>query len=309
MKTIVFAGGCFWGVQAYFKKIEGVQESLVGYANGQGENPTYQEVCDEKGGFAEAVKITYDQGQISLEDLIRHLFRIIDPTSVNRQGNDVGLQYRTGIYYLEEEDREGILRQVEDLAKNYKKPLAIEIKALENFYKAEDDHQDYLAKNPLGYCHVDLTLADQPLDDQEDEREKLGDLAYGILRKNQTEAPFSHPYYKKQGPGIFVDKLTRKPLFLSKNQFEAGCGWPSFTRPIEEDAVSYTIDRSHGMVRREVRSTSSKGHLGHVFEDGPVDQGGLRYCINGAVLDFIPLEDMEKEGYGAYIDQLKEWKE
>ncbi|VFB17174.1 Peptide methionine sulfoxide reductase MsrA/MsrB [Urinicoccus massiliensis] len=309
MKKIVFAGGCFWGVQAYFKRIPGVLDSQVGYANGQGTNPDYQEVCRGQSGFAEAVALTYRQEEISLEDLIRHLFRIIDPTSLNRQGNDCGVQYRTGIYFLDPAEEAGIQKTLAYLAKNYAKPLQVEVQALKNFYPAEDYHQDYLDKNPLGYCHVDLTLADKPLDDPEEERKKLGTLGYQVLRENATEAPFSHPYYKKQGPGIFVDKLTRKPLFLSKDQYEPGCGWPSFTKPIREDALDYRLDRSHGMVRQEVRSRSSKGHLGHVFEDGPRDQGGLRYCINGAVLDFIPLEDMEKEGYGQYIQDLKELEE
>ncbi len=148
MKKIVFAGGCFWGVQAYFKRIPGVLDSQVGYANGQGTNPGYQEVCRGQSGFAEAVALTYRQEEISLEDLIRHLFRIIDPTSLNRQGNDCGVQYRTGIYFLDPVEEAGIQKTLASLVKNYAKPLQVEVQALKNFYPAEHYHQDDWAKTP-----------------------------------------------------------------------------------------------------------------------------------------------------------------
>ena len=306
MKKIVFAGGCFWGVQGYFKQIHGVLKTLVGYVNGRGQNPSYEEVCQGSAGFAEAVAISYDEGEISLEDLVRHLFRVIDPTSLNRQGNDRGVQYRSGIYYPSKEDKDLILPVVEELAKKYSKPLALEVKPLENFYPAEDYHQDYLDKHPGGYCHVDLSLAQKPLKDAEEIKKRIGPMAYEVLQENATEPPFSHPYYKKQGPGIFVDKLSGKVLFLSKDQYEPGCGWPSFTKPASPEAVDYQRDTSHGMVRKEVRSSSSKGHLGHVFTDGPQEAGGLRYCINGAALDFITFDEMKEKGYGAYMDKVKE---
>ena len=158
MKTIYLAGGCFWGVEAYYKKIKGVTDTQVGYANGNYPNPTYQEVCDEKATHAEAVKVVFNEKQISLEKLLEHLFRIIDPTSVNKQGHDEGIQYRTGVYFENKEDESVAKKYVQLRQKDYRKPIALEIQPLRGFYDAETYHQDYLDKNPNGYCHVDFRL-------------------------------------------------------------------------------------------------------------------------------------------------------
>lgn len=305
MKEIVFAGGCFWGVEAYFKRIPGVLKTAVGYANGRGKNPSYQDVCAGDRGFAEAVKLTYDEKVVSLKSLLAHLFRIIDPTSLNKQGNDRGIQYRTGVYFTRQEDRDLAKEALDRLQDKYERPLQVENKPLENFYLAEEVHQDYLGKNPLGYCHVDLSLADKPLEEDLD----LDPLSYYVMKEQGTERPFSSPYYKVQKPGIFVDKISGKPLFVTSNQYEPGCGWPSFTRPIDEEDLDYVKDLSHGMVRKEVRSKSSDSHLGHVFTDGPKDQGGLRYCMNGAAFTYIPKEEMEEKGYGDYLYLLEDGEE
>jgi methionine-S-sulfoxide reductase len=158
MKTIYLAGGCFWGVEAYYKKLKGVTDTQVGYANGNYPNPTYQEVCDEKATHAEAVKVVFNEKQISLEKLLEHLFRIIDPTSVNKQGHDEGIQYRTGVYFENKEDETVAKKYVQLRQKDYRKPIALEIQPLRGFYDAETYHQDYLDKNPNGYCHVDFRL-------------------------------------------------------------------------------------------------------------------------------------------------------
>jgi methionine-S-sulfoxide reductase len=158
MKTIYLAGGCFWGVEAYFKKLKGVTDSQVGYANGNYANPTYEEVCDEKATHAEAVKVVFNEKQISLEKLLEHLFRIIDPTSVNKQGHDEGIQYRTGVYFESKEDEAVAKKYVQLRQKDYRKTIALEIQPLRGFYDAETYHQDYLDKNPNGYCHVDFRL-------------------------------------------------------------------------------------------------------------------------------------------------------
>ena len=155
MKTIVFAGGCFWGVEAYFKQIEGVKDTRVGYIAGHGENPTYEEVC-EGSGHAEAVEIAYDEDALSLGTLLEHLFNIIDPTRINAQGPDVGVQYRSGVYNYTQKDRHVIDRFLKDKREEYDKPLQIELKSGLPFYEAEAYHQDYLEKNPSGYCHVNL---------------------------------------------------------------------------------------------------------------------------------------------------------
>jgi len=158
MKTIYLAGGCFWGVEAYYKKLKGVTDTQVGYANGNYPNPTYQEVCDEKATHAEAIKVVFNEKQITLEKLLEHLFRIIDPTSVNRQGHDEGIQYRTGVYFENKEDESVARKYVQLRQKDYRKPIALEIQPLRGFYDAETYHQDYLDKNPNGYCHVDFRV-------------------------------------------------------------------------------------------------------------------------------------------------------
>ncbi|MCM3758303.1 peptide-methionine (S)-S-oxide reductase MsrA [Sporosarcina aquimarina] len=156
MHKIYFAGGCFWGVEAYFAKLYGVQDTVSGYANGTGENPSYEDVIKGDRDFVETVEVTYDPDRISLESLIDHLFQVIDPTSVDKQGNDVGVQYRSGIYYSDESDAEIVKEAVKDEQQFYKKDIVTEAAPLDNFYKAEEFHQDYLVKNPNGYCHINL---------------------------------------------------------------------------------------------------------------------------------------------------------
>ena len=158
MKEIYFAGGCFWGTEHYLKQIRGVVATEVGYANGNGENPTYEEVYTDMTGFVETVKVVYDPAILSIEKIVELYFHSIDPLSLNRQGNDVGTRYRTGIYYIDECDRvaiEGIYRAE---TMRVGADLAVELEALRNFYSAEEYHQDYLDKNPGGYCHLPTSL-------------------------------------------------------------------------------------------------------------------------------------------------------
>lgn len=154
MKNIVFAGGCFWGVEEFFSRINGVIKTEVGYANGRTENPTYEEVCHKNTYFAEACYVTYDESIISLDKLLNEFWSIIDPTTLNRQGNDIGSQYRTGIYYIDEDDLDIIDPSKKKIQNQYEKTVVTEIKPLENYYKAEEYHQKYLKKNPGGYCHI-----------------------------------------------------------------------------------------------------------------------------------------------------------
>lgn len=154
IKRIYLAGGCFWGVEKYFEEVPDVLSTCVGYANGMIENPTYEEVCSGKYDFAECVRIDYDINKIKLEDILYLYFNIIDASLVNRQGNDVGIQYRTGIYYIDEKDKNIIYRLLEKLQYEYDSPIVIEVKKIDNFYKAEEYHQKYLDKNPNGYCHI-----------------------------------------------------------------------------------------------------------------------------------------------------------
>ncbi|NBI05523.1 peptide-methionine (S)-S-oxide reductase MsrA [Senegalia massiliensis] len=157
MKKIVLAGGCFWGVEEYISRINGVTDTEVGYANGNRKYPTYEQVCTGTTGHAEAVKVEYDENNLPLYTLLKKFFSIIDPTIENRQGPDRGTQYRTGIYYIDENEKDTILKVVQEEQKKYHKKIVTEIEPLNSFYEAEEYHQDYLKKNPNGYCHIDLS--------------------------------------------------------------------------------------------------------------------------------------------------------
>ena len=156
MKKIVLAGGCFWGVEEFLSRLNGVISTEVGYANGRTENPTYEDVCYKNTYFAEVCLVVYDEHILSLENILKEYWSIVDPTSLNRQGPDVGSQYRTGIYYLDESDLNIILKSKEENQKNYSEKIVTEVVPLINYYKAEEYHQKYLNKNPNGYCHIKL---------------------------------------------------------------------------------------------------------------------------------------------------------
>lgn len=158
MKEIYLAGGCFWGVEEYFSRLEGIVETNVGYANGHKENPSYREVCRGTTGHVETTYIKYDESIISLDTILNKFFRIIDPTLLNRQGGDVGNQYRTGIYYTDSKDLSTIDKVLEEEKKKYDLPIVTEVLALTVYFQAEDYHQKYLKKNPGGYCHIDMSL-------------------------------------------------------------------------------------------------------------------------------------------------------
>lgn len=313
IKEIYLAGGCFWGVEAYMKKIYGVTNAVSGYANGNTENPKYEDVVYRNTGHAETVQVTYDANKINLSTLLKYYFKIIDPTTLNQQGNDRGSQYRTGIYFSNEEDKKIIEEELKELQKKYTQKIVVECEKLKNFFVAEDYHQDYLKKNPNGYCHIDLSKANEIIIDknrypkltEEELRKKLTTEQYNITQNANTEMSFSNEYWNFFKDGIYVDVTTGEPLFSSKDKYNSMCGWPSFTKPITPDVVTYNEDKSFNMVRTEVKSRSGEAHLGHVFEDGPKDKGGLRFCINSASINFIPLSEMETTGYGYLIPLVK----
>jgi methionine-S-sulfoxide reductase len=154
MKKIYVAGGCFWGVEKYFAMLPGVKQTTVGYANGKIKNPTYEQVCHDDTGHVETVAITYDPTEISLEEILLAYYQIIDPTALNKQGGDIGKQYRTGVYYTDITDEERIKKSLQQLQLQYQEPIVVENEALQDFYDAEEYHQNYLDKNPGGYCHI-----------------------------------------------------------------------------------------------------------------------------------------------------------
>ena len=311
-KVIYLAGGCFWGTEKYLENIPGILSTEVGYANGNTAHPSYEDVCYRNTGHAETVKVEYDDDRIGLPYILDLYYDVINPISVNRQGGDIGTQYRTGIYFTDNNDESVIRSSINELQKKYTEKIAIEVKPLVNYYKAEEYHQKYLDKNPAGYCHIGYDkfekakhavdpskrFVKKPLHEL---KNTLTEMQFAVTQNNATEPPYRNEYFDHFEEGIYVDITTGEPLFISHDKFESGCGWPSFSKPIDSSLLMNIMDQSHGMVRTEVRSKKGDSHLGHVFEDGPINLGGLRYCINSAALKFIPKDQMELEGYRDYL--------
>jgi len=306
-----FAGGCFWGMEKLMSSIPGVITAESGYANGNVEAPTYERVCQGDTMYRETVRVTYDPTKGSLRTLAFAFFSVIDPTLTNRQGNDIGTQYQTGLYYEDVISGEVIRSAAEVIKKRYDK-FNTEIKPLKNFYKAEEYHQKYLVKNPGGYCHlnkkdfdrvaamaVDAGAYERPSD--EEIRQRLTPLQYEVTQNQGTDPAFRNEYWDNFEDGIYVDIVTGEPLFSSKDKFQSSCGWPAFQKPIDENTVVKRIDRSYGMVRTEVSSRTGATHLGHVFDGDGESPNGVRYCIDSASVRFVPKAKMEEEGYGYLI--------
>lgn len=310
--VIYLAGGCFWGMEKLMQSIPGVTDAVSGYANGTGEtDANYKTVTGGKTGFRETVKVTYDPEQVSLDALLLAYFYVIDPTVENRQGNDMGSQYQTGVYYTDDASKETVER-IAALERGRREKFAVEIGPLVNFFPAEEYHQDYLDKNPNGYCHIpraEIELFSRLKIDPgnyrkpaaEVIRDSLTDEQYRVTQQSATEHPFRNEFWNQFEKGIYVDVVTGEPLFSSEDKFESSCGWPAFSKPIEEPAVVELPDDSHGMQRTEVRSRAGDSHLGHVFTGDRESPNGVRYCINSASLRFIPYEKMEQEGYGGLL--------
>ncbi|MDR3360162.1 MAG: peptide-methionine (R)-S-oxide reductase MsrB [Bifidobacteriaceae bacterium] len=374
-KTIYLAGGCFWGLEKYLRELPGVLRTEVGYANGPGCPPgeaappvSYEEVCASS-GHVEAVKLTYDPAVAPLRFYLEQVFKVIDPVAVNRQGGDVGVQYRTGVYWTDAADRLPVELELATLGRRLSQPLAVEAGPLRGFTPAEDHHQRYLDKNPSGYCHISpaamaAARAARPAPPTHDAARSrpsspadpapppgdgaaridgaaaeagawgvpahrpgeaggagtaslavwsgltapdparlaaLSQTQRAVTADGATEPPFTGELTDVFEPGVYVDVTSGAPLFASSQKFESGCGWPAFARPISPERIRQLEDRSYGMERTEVRSAGSGAHLGHVFDDGPPELGGLRYCVNSAALEFVPLAQMEARGYGALV--------
>ena len=315
-KLATFAGGCFWCMFKPFSKYEGIEKIVAGYTGGIKENPTYEEVCSETTGHVEAIQLTYNDELVSYEEILDIFWKQIDPTDEGGQFNDRGTRYNTAIFYHDENQKEIAIKSKQELEnqKLFYEPIVTKILPAEVFYPAEEYHQDYYKKNPMHYemyykgsGRYDFIKInwDKNNKDREALKNKLTNIQFEVTQNDKTEQPFENEYWDNKKEGIYIDIVSGEVLFTSKDKFDSGCGWPSFTKPVNENVVREKSDFSHGMYRIEVRSTNANSHLGHVFDDGPKDRGGLRYCINSAALRFIPKDKMEEEGYGKYLDLIK----
>lgn len=309
-EVATFAGGCFWCMVKPFDEQPGIIKVVSGYTGGHKENPTYKEVCSETTGHYEAVQITFDPEVFPYEKLLELYWPQIDPTDAGGQFADRGDSYRTAIFYHNEHQKtlaEESKQQLEASGR-FSEPIATQILPAKPFYEAEEYHQGYYKKNKFRYAMYrrgsgrDRFIKENWKDFGRDEQLKttLTPIQYEVTQNDATEPPFRNEFWDHTEDGIYVDIVSGEPLFSSTDKYDAGCGWPSFTKAINKDEVKENMDVSHNMVRTEVRSKTANSHLGHLFDDGPQDAGGLRYCINSAALRFVPKDDLEKEGYGEY---------
>jgi len=330
IETATFAGGCFWCMEPPFEKLDGVKDVVSGYTGGREENPTYRQVSTAKTDHLEAVAVHYDPAVVSYTELLSVFWRQIDPTDGGGQFVDRGPQYLSAIFTHGQEQRTLAEQSLEEMERSevFDGPIVTEIRPAGAFWRAEEYHQDYYKKSPLKYKfyrrgsgrdrflksiwgEMEMKSEAGTKEDwrkftkppEEELRKVLTPIQYRVTRQDDTEEPFQNEYHNSKKAGIYVDIVSREPLFSSHEKYDSETGWPSFYRPLEPGNIVEKTDRKLFVVRTEVRSRHGDSHLGHVFKDGQAT--GLRYCINSAALRFVPKEDLEKEGYGEYVSLFR----
>jgi peptide methionine sulfoxide reductase msrA/msrB len=330
LEKAVFAGGCFWSLEASFEKQYGVISAISGYTGGKSAKPSYETYS--RNGHVEAVQVSYDPSRISYDELLDIYWRSVDPTDSGGSFYDRGPNYRPVVYYANSTQKSRAEASRAALAKSgvFGKSIVVELKLASTFYPAEDYHQDYAKKNPEHYGNYreasgrdaffrsawgDEAMRDHGLPPSASGgnyvkpsasvlKAKLTPLQFEVTQKEGTEAPFDNVYAHSTGEGIYVDIVSGEALFSSRDKYDSGTGWPSFTQALAPANIIVVSDSSLGMVRDEVRSRFADSHLGHLFADGPPPTG-LRFCMNSASLRFVPKASMEAEGYGYFLKYLK----
>ncbi|MFB4169159.1 peptide-methionine (S)-S-oxide reductase MsrA [Virgibacillus sp. JSM 102003] len=310
-----FAGGCFWCMVEPFDERPGIINIVSGYTGGYTENPTYEQVCSDTTGHVEAVQITFNPEIMSYKELVTIFWQQIDPTDAGGQFNDRGESYQTAIFYHNDKQKQIAeqSKQKLDQSGKFSKPVITPIIPAKTFYEAEDEHQNYYKKQSFHYKlykkgsgREDFIKRNwQQTPDKDKLKEQLTPIQYSVTQENATERPFDNEYWDNEEEGIYVDIVSGEVLFSSHDKFDAACGWPSFTKPVDPHQLNEETDTSHGMIRTEVRSKNADSHLGHLFDDGPKDKGGMRYCMNSAAMRFIPKEEMDEKGYSNYLYLFK----
>ncbi len=342
---IIVAGGCFWCTESEYEHQVGVLEAVSGYTDSVVENPRYADVSSGKVKAREAVQVIYDEKLISTAKILEIYFRHIDPTDAGGQFADRGYQYTPAIYYFNDVQKNLatiLIQKIEGTGK-FSSPVKVEVLPYTNFYTAEEYHQDYKDKNPVRYAayreangrnafirknwqddspyvkdifssqtsSTSTTIMKQrhwedfTKEEKEEKLKTLTELSLKVTQEEGTERAFTHEYNDNKRDGLYVDIVSGEPLFSSKDKYDSGTGWPSFVKPVATSSVTLHEDKGLFTSRTEVRSVIADSHLGHVFPDGPQDRGGMRYCMNGAALLFIPKEELEARGYGEYVSLFK----